>query len=102
MKIITNEQNHHKNVVLIPLLTHTHWHIPAHDYLNDELLHRWIKRIGEKHQALLPWLLRSPELTPMTVKNLVYVPSQQQSLVELKRQISAAVQTIARPALQNV
>jgi hypothetical protein len=57
-----------------------HWNINVRRYLNDELPHRWIGRVGEDDAALFPWPHRSPDLTPCDfflwayIKDLVYVP----------------------------
>jgi hypothetical protein len=32
-----------------------HWNINVRRYLNDELPHRWIGRVGEDDVALFPW-----------------------------------------------
>jgi hypothetical protein len=84
------------------------WNLNVRRYLNDELPHRWIGRVGEDDIALFPWPSRSPDLTPCDfflwgyIKDLVYVPPLPRSLVELRERIAAAVMTIDRMMLQNV
>ncbi|PNF30068.1 hypothetical protein B7P43_G04744 [Cryptotermes secundus] len=76
-------------------------------YLNNELQHRWIGRVGEDDVALFTWPLRSPDLTPCDfflwgyIKDRVYVPPLPRTLVELRERIDAAVMTIDRMMLQN-
>jgi hypothetical protein len=68
-------------------------------YLNDELPHRCIWRVGPP---------RSPDLTPCDfflwgyIKDLVYVPPLSRLLVELRERIAATLMTIDRMMLQNV
>jgi hypothetical protein len=77
-------------------------------YLNNELPHHSIGRVGEDDVALFPWPPRSPDLTPCDfvlwgyIKDLVYVPPLPRTLVKLRERIDAAVMTIDRMMLQNV
>ncbi|GBN56080.1 hypothetical protein AVEN_168128-1 [Araneus ventricosus] len=66
-----------------------HWRTIACDFLNRELPHCWIGRAGLDDVPLLPWPLRSPDLTPRDfflwdyVKDKVYalpMPTTLQSL----------------------
>ncbi|PNF20161.1 hypothetical protein B7P43_G00613 [Cryptotermes secundus] len=85
-----------------------HWNINVRRYLNNELRHRWIGRVGEDDAALFAWPPRSPDLTPCDfflwgyIKDRVYVPPLPRTLVELRERIDAAVMTIDRMMLQNV
>jgi hypothetical protein len=85
-----------------------HWSNDVRRYLNDELPHRWIGRVGADDVPLFAWPLRSPDLMPCDfflwgyVKDHVYVPPLPTTLEELRERIRTAVTTIDRGQLQNV
>ncbi|PNF28323.1 hypothetical protein B7P43_G03472, partial [Cryptotermes secundus] len=85
-----------------------HWNIDVRRYLNNELRHRWIGRVGEADVALFAWPPRSPDLTPCDfylwgyIKDRLYITPLARTLVELRERIDAAVMTIDRMMLQNV
>jgi hypothetical protein len=85
-----------------------HWNNVVRGFLNDELPHRWIGRVGDDDVALLAWPPRSPDLTPCDfflwgfVKDIVYVPPLPTTLQELKERITAAVMNIDRQMLLKV
>lgn len=85
-----------------------HWKLDVREYLNHELPHRWIGRVGADDQALFPWPPRSPDLSPCDfylwgyLKDRVYIPPLPRTLVELRERINTAVMTIDEMMLQNV
>jgi len=71
-----------------------------HRVLLDRVLQQcWIGRAAEEDNHLLPWPLRSPNLTPRDfflwgfVKDSVYVPQLPMSLKELRDRITHELQT---------
>jgi len=76
--------------------------------LSRILQQRWIRRAAKGNNHLLPWLPRSPDLTPCNfflwgfVKDSVYVPSLPTSLKELRDRITHALQTISADMLHRV
>ena len=85
-----------------------HWSLDVRAYLNDELPHRWIGRVGANDLAFLPWPPRSPDLTPCDfflwghIKDIVYVPPLPQTIEELKQRISDALRNIDASTLHKV
>ncbi|PNF38966.1 hypothetical protein B7P43_G06601, partial [Cryptotermes secundus] len=67
-----------------------HWNINVRRYLNNELRHLWIGRVGEDDIALFTWPPRSRNLTPCDfflwryIKDCVYITPLPRTLVELK------------------
>lgn len=85
-----------------------HWHNDVRGYLNEELPHRWIGRCAEHDLAMFAWPPNSPDLTPCDfyfwgyIKDTVFVPPLPATLAELRRRITAAVNSIDRDTLQSV
>ncbi|PNF41812.1 hypothetical protein B7P43_G02048 [Cryptotermes secundus] len=100
------EKNRHVNKAFCGVPPH--WNINVRRYLNNELRHRWVGRVGEDDVALFTWPPRPPDLTPCDfflwgyIKDRVYVPPLPRTLVELRERIDAVVMTIDRMMLQNV
>ena len=63
---------------------------------------------GNDDRVLLKWPPRSPDLTPCNffirgyVKDLVHLPPLPTNVVELKKRISTALETVTKNTLQRV
>ena len=85
-----------------------HFHNGVRDYLNSNLIQRWIGRFGQEDVALMRWPPRSPDLTPCDfflwgfVKDTVFVPPVPANLQELRDRITAAVALIDHDMLTRV
>ncbi|GBM89004.1 hypothetical protein AVEN_51208-1, partial [Araneus ventricosus] len=77
-----------------------HWNIHFRRYLNDELPHRWIERVGEDDLTFYPWPPRSPDLTPCDfllwelTKDIVFVPPLPKALKELMKTLKQPMKTL--------
>ncbi|GBM14747.1 hypothetical protein AVEN_72015-1 [Araneus ventricosus] len=85
-----------------------HWSTIVRDFLNRELPHRWIRCAGLDDVPLLPWLARSPELTPRDfilwgyVMDKIFVTPMPTTLQALQERITAAVTDFDGNMLLNV
>jgi len=85
----------------------SHFHRNVRVLLNCVLQQRWIGRAAKGDNRLLPWPLRSPDLTPCDsflwwfVKDSVYVPPLPMSLNKLCDRITHALQTITADMLHR-
>lgn len=84
-----------------------HFHNDVREYLDENLPHRWIGRAAN-NLPMLQWPPRSPDLTPCDfflwgyIKDSVYVPPLPADMNDLRRRITAAVDSINRNMLARV
>ncbi|GFT09837.1 uncharacterized protein TNCV_416221 [Trichonephila clavipes] len=85
-----------------------HWNKKVREFLNERLPHRWIGRAGPQDLTSLYWPPRSPDLTPFDfflwgfVKDKVLVRPLPQDLEELKKRITAVLNSITGDMLSRV
>ena len=101
-------ENEHESFIFQQDGAPPHWKLTVRAYLNENLPERWIGRGGEEDNLLLKWPPRSPDLTPCDfflwgyVKGLVYVPPLPANVEELKKRITATLETVTKDMLQRV